>query len=135
MKSIKEVYNLTHDTSELNSGLIKWYNEMIEKSYDELNVIDVSKMIRQDIIKQVAEKRAIDLFIKYPYDGEFNDGDLLNIIISQNIKITDINKIQTLKDLLYKLSENCLNFDWSSEESKEKFIKNIHLFKDNLYID
>lgn len=129
MKSIREAYSLTYDTSDFNSGLVKWYNNMIEKSYEELNITDVSKMIRQDVLKHLAEKRAIDLFIEYPYDGEFNDGDLLDMIISKNIFVTNFDKIQHLNYLLSKLEDEYLNFDWSSEECKERFIKNIHIMK------
>ena len=45
MKSLKELYNLSYDESGFESGLIRWYNKVINKSVDELKITDVAKMI------------------------------------------------------------------------------------------
>ena len=90
MKSMKEIYNLSYDTSNFNSGLVNWYNQMIDKTDEELDSTDVSKMIRQNILKEVAVKKIIELSVKGPYDGEFSDGGLLKIIVSLNFKAENI---------------------------------------------
>jgi len=35
MKSLKELYNLSYDESGFESGLIQWYNNVIDKNVDE----------------------------------------------------------------------------------------------------
>lgn len=125
MNLIKDVYGLSYDISNFNSGLVIWYNQMIDKSLDELDVVDVSKMVRQDILKKVALGRAIDLFIADPYDGEFDDGGLLNVIVSQNYIIDDDSKVNELKELLPKLALEYLEFDWPNEELKNRYYTDI----------
>ena len=63
MKTLKEIYDLAYDSSVFRSSLIEWYDQLIDKAYTELDVIDVSKMIRQDILKDIAIKKAIELFL------------------------------------------------------------------------
>ena len=87
MKPLKEIYDLTYDSSGFNSGLINWYNKLIDKTYDQLTVTDVSRMIRQDVLKTVAIKRAIELFLNNPYEGEYSDGELLNVLTSLNTNL------------------------------------------------
>jgi len=85
-ETIKEKFNLDYENNEIKSGLIKWYNNLLNKSPCELNAVDVSKMIRQDILKDFALDILIDLIITNPFDGEMYDGDLLNLIISEGIE-------------------------------------------------
>ncbi|NEY83225.1 hypothetical protein G4D64_17615, partial [Bacillus sp. 3H-10] len=66
MKTLKELYNLSYDESNFGSGLIKWYNFLLDKKIGELTVTDISKMIRQDILKNLALEKSIDLFILNP---------------------------------------------------------------------
>ncbi|QPN37407.1 hypothetical protein I5080_19245 [Salmonella enterica] len=51
-QTIKNTYNLSYGDLKVNSGLIKWYNRLLDKTADELDEIDVSKMIRQDIFSR-----------------------------------------------------------------------------------
>ncbi|MBP9479669.1 MAG: hypothetical protein KBF12_13775 [Sebaldella sp.] len=125
MKSMKEIYNLSYDTSNFNSGLVNWYNQMIDKTYEELNSTDVSKMIRQNILKEVAEKKIIELFVKDPYDGEFNDGGLLKIIISLNFKAEDIQDFEKFRNFLIQTKNEYEKFDWSDEQTKIEYGNNI----------
>ena len=125
MNSLRSIYGLSYDNSNFNSGLVNWYNRMIDKSLDELDVVDISKMLRQNILKEVALEKAVDLFIADPYSGEFDDGGLLDIIVSQNHIIDDKNKAKELKELLSKLELEYLDFDWSSENLKNQYCMNV----------
>jgi len=132
MNSLKEVHNLIYDESGFDSGLIRWYNQLIDKSYDDLNVVDVSKMIRQDVLKDIAAKRSIDLFFEDPYNGEYDDGGLLNMLASLNIEqINDVD-FSKLKILLRDLNQSYSEFEWSAEETKTQFKENIRVLLDKL---
>jgi hypothetical protein len=124
--TIKAIYNLEYDKSNFNSGLINWYNNVIDKTINQLNVMDVSKMLRQNILWEVAINRAIELFIHDPFDGEMTDGDLLNLLLSIEKNYIKQNKhIEHLATLTNELSFTYMNFDWENESSKNLFKVNL----------
>ena len=125
MKSLKEQYNLPYDSSGFNSGLINWYNKVIDKTYEDLTSADVCKMIRQNIVKNVAIKKAIELFLNDPYDGEHSDGGLLAVLTSLDTKSFDVPYINELKFVLEDVKQGYIDFDWSDEEAKMQYAKNI----------
>jgi len=138
-KSLKELYNLDYDRSGFNSGLILWYNDVIDKSYEQLDARDVSKMLRQnfsDSLNNLAKKRMIDLFIENPYDGEFSDGDLLETIVSCNVTPNDSHKLRELKKVLEAVKTECFEYpgyeDWYDDEERDKYLKNIEIFENLL---
>ncbi|MCL2086490.1 MAG: contact-dependent growth inhibition system immunity protein [Oscillospiraceae bacterium] len=125
MKSLKEIYGLFYDDSGFNSGLIQWYNRLIDKSYETLDIIDVCKMFRQDILYDVALEKAIDLFLNDPYDGEYCDGGLLETLVSVDISTIKQDRIDKLKTMLEKVKKTFSFFDWEDEELKENYNKNM----------
>ncbi|MBE7720105.1 MAG: hypothetical protein E7243_11380 [Lacrimispora celerecrescens] len=132
-KTIRVIYKLDYDKSNLNSGLVNWYNHLLDKKVDELDVVDVSKMIRQDILKEVAIDRAIDLFLSNPFDGEMQDGDLLTLLISINSNlIKNRKKCEDLSNAITELESSYLNFDWPDNQSKVLFKENLITFKQNI---
>lgn len=125
-ETIKEKFNLDYENNEIKSGLIKWYNNLLNKSPCELNAVDVSKMIRQDILKDFALDILIDLIITNPFDGEMYDGDLLNLIISEGIE--EIRNKKGFNDLVLRLDgidDEINEFDWITEKDKELFKVNL----------
>ena len=123
--SLKEKYNLSYDSSGFNSGLIDWYNKLIDKSYEAISIEDIAKMIRQDILKDIAIVKAVDLFFEDPFDGEYDDGDLLNSLASLEFKNIDNKKILKLKQQLNNLQSTYLEFEWEQVELKERFKKDL----------
>jgi len=88
--------------------------------------VDVSKMIRQDILKDFALDILIDLIITNPFDGEMYDGDLLNLIISEGIE--EIRNKKGFNDLVLRLDgidDEINEFDWITEKDKELFKVNL----------
>jgi len=59
VNTLRELRNLQYDTTDFNSGLICWY--------------------------KVATEKAIKLFLNDPYDGEYRDDELLNILCSFDV--------------------------------------------------
>jgi hypothetical protein len=123
--SLKSMFGLEHDDSSHQSGLIKWYNKLIDKSIDELDVVDVAKMIRQNILKDIAIDRAIQLFISEPFDGEMQDGDLLALLVSCGPEVVKNSRVQVLISMILRLENEFAYFDWADEYSRK-------LFEDNL---
>ena len=125
-RTIKQIYNLEYDDSEFNSGLIKWYNRLLDKTIIELDEIDVSKMIRQKILKDLAIGRAIEIFEENPVVGEMYEGDvleLLNLLIENGEVTTEqLLKIVTIVNCL---KNKPLDYEWGDNEAKNLFMKNL----------
>jgi len=126
--TIKKIYKLKYEKSDFNSGLVRWYNHLLDKSIEELNETDVSKMIRQDILKCVAIDRAIELFDKNPIIGEMYSGDILYMLIKlireKEVSGLQLNKIM---NTIIRAKENLNEFEWDDNEAKDKFIQNINI--------
>ena len=128
--TLKDIYHLDYDKSNYNSGLISWYNNLIDKTVDELNVVDVSKMARQNILKEVAIARAIEIFLHDPFDGEMQDGDLLSLIILHGSEVSkNRNKREELIKVVNDLESNNYDFDWLDESIKNSYKHNIKILK------
>jgi len=132
MKTLSEIYNLSHDSSGFSSGLINWYNELMSKTHDDLTIADVSKMVRQDILKDVAISRAIEFFLIAPYDGEYSDGGLLAILASLNVSSLEILYADELKIALEDIKREYTEFDWFDDEEKNQYAKNVDVLMKKL---
>lgn len=125
-QTIKEIYNLNYEVSSVNSGLMKWYNRVLDKRLGELDEIDVSKMIRQDNLIELAIDSAIDILKDNPFAGEMYDGDLLNTLYSLvgNNKI-NTEQLKKLKKTVNEFKEHVSEFEWGDVSKEEQFIRNI----------
>jgi len=128
MKSLRELYGLSYDTSGINSGLINWYNRVIDKQYSSLDASDVCRMLRQDILKGVATKRAIDLFLTDPYDGENCDGELLSVLVALDLDTQKLSRIDELKTALHNVKIECEEYAWEDKELRNQYAENINKF-------
>jgi len=127
--SLKEMYGLIYDNSGYDSGLVRWYNDLIDKSYGQLDATDVSKMMHQNILMQVATERAIDLFINDPFCGEFYDGELLDVIISQEVIVKLRQEVlDGLRLFLKSFKAECFS-EWSDEETRRQYLGNLDILK------
>jgi len=125
LKPLKEMYGLSYDSSGFNSGLITWYNQLIDKTYENLTVVDVCKMIRQNILVSVAIKKSMELFLRDPYDGEYSDGGLLGVLASLEIDSLDVLLVDKLKTAIKDINQNYVDFEWADDETKNQYAENI----------
>jgi len=133
MESLKSIYGLEYDKSNYQSSLINWYNRLIDKAADELSIMDVSRMIRQNLLKDVAIDRAVELFLSEPFGGEMQDGDLLALLVSCGSEITKSKQIDMLIDKIHKLENEVSDFGWENEDNKTLFERNITSIKRVLF--
>lgn len=128
-KTVKEIYDLDYDKNETKSGLINWYNNLLNKIPAEINATDVSKMIRQNILRDFALEGLVHLLVENPFDGEMYDGDLLNLLNSfdkQEIKRTK--EYSSLISRFERMEEEINTFDWITEKDRELFESNLNKF-------
>ncbi|MCL2811191.1 MAG: contact-dependent growth inhibition system immunity protein [Clostridia bacterium] len=135
-KSLKEIYGLEEDTSGFSSSLVLWYNKLIQKTYDDLDEKDVSIMVRQSILPELAMDKAIEILLKNPFSGDFWDGDLL-CTIAKSMSSFDVARGNNHGKLLLirrKSKEGISEFEWANEESKNDFsdsLKKLDYLLDN----
>ncbi len=127
--SLRKTFGLEYDKSNQQSGLIKWYNRLIDKSIDDLDIVDVAKMIRQNILRDIAIDRSIELFLNEPFDGEMQDGDLLALLVSCGPAVTRNSRVQDLISTILKLENEFSDFDWPNPSVKMLFENNLAALK------
>ena len=123
--TLKEMYNLQYDTSGHNYGLIIWYNELLDKTYDDLIALDVYRMFTQDVIKNLAISKAIEMLLINPYDGYFYDGEFLALLVSSASSIKKETNLSELKRTLQHVKQEYETFEWLDEESKRQYAINL----------
>lgn len=125
-KKLKELYDCQYIISDEDLyPLQKWYNKLIDKSINEINIADVLRMLRQKVFTKLAMLKAIEflrknIFVGELYDGELYDGELLQ-------KISELDTIflasyaSDLKSILKDYIEKCKLHTWAYEGEEEEF--------------
>lgn len=112
---------------------------LLNKTIEEINISDISRMLRQDIL--IAVSKSIEILNINPLAGEMYDGQLLELLYS-----VDLNKykeyVNKIKDILIKIKNNIDSFEWiCTDDSKEyleileKYLKKISWMIINVYME
>ena len=103
-----------------DDALVIWYNEVIEKSPDELNISDVTRCIRQNLFTETAYEMLLVYLLNNPYAGDVYGGELMD-------KAADIDREYLLqhKKTVSEIIKNAGNFietyEWEVEEDKSEY--------------
>jgi len=100
--------------------LQKWYNQLIEKTIDEITVADVLRMIRQKEFKNHAMSKAINFLREDVFVGESYEGELFEKIseMDNSFLVSYADDLKSIiKNALVK-SEIC---DWTYDGEEEEF--------------
>lgn len=62
-------------------GLEVWNRSVLNKKISELNLRDISTMLRQDLYADIAMPIAWNILLRSPFEGEMWDGQLLEIVV------------------------------------------------------
>ncbi|HEB1317257.1 TPA: hypothetical protein RY405_000047 [Escherichia albertii] len=131
-ETLKQIYHLQHDSFAFKSGLINWYNSLLDKTQDELDENDIAKMLRQNILPALAVQKAIEmieinLMVGYLYDGE------LLLVLSNLIGSNYFPSLQLLKlkNIINNFDDNMLNVAAMSDEEKKLFIATMNFIMNN----
>lgn len=134
-KKIKEMYNdlfciediLKADRFPMN----EWYNELINKNYHQLDLVDVTRMLIQKIYLELAVKKSISLISENPFCGQRYEGELLELLSRLDKSYLNIYKDTIIQILSNALDEN-KTYDWLREEERIEFEDIVNLFKQKL---
>jgi len=119
--TIKEMYECDYYSGmEPITSLLKWYNTVIDKNIEEINVGDVCRMLRQNMFKDIAIPKAIDFLIQNPFAGELFEGELLETIFRKRDEEL-CGYYTSLKEIIDKGLIQNKEYDWLIEEQRKEF--------------
>lgn len=131
-KTIKELYKCNYiKSNEELYPLQKWYNQLIDKKFSEINVFDVLRMIRQNEFVDLAIAKAVSLLKSNPFIGDMYDGELLEKLSKVNLKYLKAFNNE-LKEILLCASKENKNYKWINQEEQEEFEIIIKKFKEKI---
>jgi len=117
---ISEILNVNSEEIDVKCELDKWYVTLLNKAIEEININDISRMLRQDILIEVAINKSVEILKENPLVGEMYDGQLLELLYS-----VDVNKykedIDEVKYLLIKIKSNISSFEWLCDEDFKEY--------------
>ena len=127
---IKELYD---DVSEIHGDSLAplelWYNEMINKRIDELSILDISRMLRQNELMPLAVSKAMERLIKNPLDGEMYDGNpLYQVVDAIKRHGASVDK-QTAEEFIKIANARKEIYDWEFAEEKAEYDELLDTFK------
>lgn len=125
---IKEIYALQEiiDVTQDSVKYDRWYNELLNKTEDELTENDVYMMFTQRVLEELAVKKAIAFVEVDPLAGTMWDGQSL-----EQLAKAPLEKLLSYKMELKKLSllveasidSSLWDFDFEEKEFMERFEK------------
>ncbi|MDR1002788.1 MAG: hypothetical protein LBL82_05925 [Oscillospiraceae bacterium] len=131
-RTIREIYKMDYDKSSFESSLVSWYNKFIDKTPKDLDVFDVSRMLRQNILRELAIKKAVHIFNDDPYVGEMYECDLLKRLVGCLPEVRGFRQKKLLRNAVKRALANYEEYDWQSVEDKNAFFHNLNTVKDYL---
>ncbi|SDZ68861.1 hypothetical protein SAMN05421736_1417 [Evansella caseinilytica] len=120
MKTIREIYQISESKSQSNYALDIWYNDVLNKSVSELGIVDLCRMIKQNVFIELAISKALELLKLNPLEGDVYDGQLLELLFK-----VDKDKIrgyeESLKEILMNAKENVDIDNFMCKEEYDEF--------------
>jgi L-fucose isomerase-like protein len=115
-KPIFKLKNININAMKQECSLDKWFIEILQKKVSELNLLDVSRMLRQEIYPDIAVPLTWKILKENPFEGEMYDGQLLELLVrylmnnqEQKDEISYINFKDTLYDKINK-------YEWETQD-------------------
>ena len=124
-KKIKDIYSCKLEQNLDSNKLYNleiWYNKILEKTYSELTIADVLRMIRQEVFIEIALKKAVDLLKDNPLAGEMYEGELLEKLLNEKIEIIKKRYKEDIKGILKQGKKLAENYEWITNDEKNEFL-------------
>ncbi len=121
--NIAEIKNVDVRKLKNECPLDKWYIDILNKPICDLNILDLSRMIRHEVYPDIAIPLAWDILQKNPFEGEMYDGQLLEILtkyIEDHFDDKYYNKYLEFRNQLYSV---LCKYEGNLQEDKVEFKK------------
>ena len=134
---IRDMYNITFSVADIPSGdrsiLHEWYSSVIEKTYDQLNVADVTRMLIQKMFLDLAVPKAIELMEENPFCGQRYDGELLELLFNLDANYLEAYKYE-VKKVLSETLDRIDSHEWWYQGEQDEFLELIKSFQRKLQL-
>ncbi|WP_078576513.1 contact-dependent growth inhibition system immunity protein [Salipaludibacillus agaradhaerens] len=118
---IQDNYYFKKRREQDNSPLDEWYNTLINKDVNEIDVFDLCKMIRQNILIDLAVNKATEVLRTNPLEGDVYDGQLIELLYSIDYK--EIKEhTNSLQKILQKVKQTIEIDDFMCEEDYNEYM-------------
>lgn len=127
-KLIKEIFSIDQNiqTDMSDSPLDHWYDRLINKNVNEIDLEDVSRMLGQHVLIDLGIEKAIEILSEDPLAGEMYDGHLLKLLYT--IETNNFRDLSQLKRILQTIKSSFSQFEWADEEDQEEYAVLLELF-------
>jgi hypothetical protein len=98
---LSEIYNIDCENLTTNCPLDIWFKDVVQKTYAELTMDDVSTMLTQDIFTEMALQKAVEILLSDPTAGIY-PLQLLEFLCSQPIEV--LNGIDDIKNIFSEIN-------------------------------
>ena len=119
-RKIKDIYGES-ELDDANYSLVKWHNEVINKSVGELTYADVARMLRQGEYMDIAMDRAIAILKADPYAGELYIGELLSSLLEADKELLKKRKPE-LNRIVSDAIKDLNSVTWGYPEEKDEYM-------------
>lgn len=134
-RKIKDIYNISFDLADISKEdrcpMHEWYDNLINKTMDQLDLFDVTRMIIQKIILGLAVSKAISFVKENPFCGQRYEGELLELLCKLDKCYLKEHKAEIEEVLKKALNENKV-YDWLCEEERKEFSDLVRDFLEKL---
>ena len=118
-RKIKDIYG-EGELEGAEYSLVKWHNDIINKTPDELTTADVARMLRQGEYMDIAMDKAIAMLKADPYAGELYTGELIASLLEVDKGILYDRKTEL--DMIISEAKKDLNsVPWGYPEEKDEY--------------
>ena len=120
-RKIKDIYDCVAIISDEELyPLQKWYKQLIDKTFSEITVADVLRMIRQKQFINLAMSKAIKFLQDDVFIGESYDGEMLEKISEMDSSFL-MSYTEDLKSITKDALEKSVIHEWSYDGEKDEF--------------
>ncbi len=114
-----------------NDNLQIWYNEMLEKTAEELTLFDVTRDLLQGMFLDTTIPAALAYLMDDIAAGDYYEGNLLKQIARQDRSLL-LRYKKTIQELLPTAYKVLDIREWDLEENREEFEQSIHTIEEKL---
>ncbi|MCM1097619.1 MAG: contact-dependent growth inhibition system immunity protein [Ruminococcus flavefaciens] len=137
-KVIKDIYDISFDPDDVSQEdrcpMREWHNKLINKTYFQLDIFDVTRMIIQKMYLELAVAKAVSFVKETPFCGLRYEGELLELLYK-----VDVCYLEKYKEILKEILDNALRqnevYEWLCEEERVEFSDLVKCFAQKLLID
>lgn len=129
-KTLGEIYGLQKDDREEASYSVRQWNIIIDKTIEELDVEDVSYMLRQRFLGEVSIVKAKSFLLENPFAGKAYEGELLWSLASWDPFPTEYRS--SISEIIPFIEEHAKEHEYEDEDTEIGYIRTVHKLKGNL---